>query len=61
VTGLDRLRGGPTPVPCDCTCHGNPAIAHVAPCCRPCSHCGARFQAGLEAHERTCSGTAAPA
>jgi hypothetical protein len=51
------------PVPCSCPCHGDPQIVHVAPCCRPCRHCGARFQigpgqagqAGLEAHERTCS------
>jgi len=44
-----------SPEPCHCVCHGNPAIVHVAPCCRPCRHCGTLFRAGLAAHERACA------
>jgi len=54
---IQRLIRRPVPPPperCDCPCHGDLAIAHVAPCCAACRHCGVRFSAGLEAHERTC-------
>ena len=45
------------PTPCDCPCHApvdGVALDHFMACCQPCRHCGARFRAGLDAHERTC-------
>lgn len=45
---------------CDCPCHGNPAIMHIAPCCARCPKCGGLFSAGIEEHERTCDGAPPP-
>jgi hypothetical protein len=42
---------------CDCPCHDDPQILHIAPCCGACPRCGQRFKGGLEAHQRGCSGS----
>lgn len=58
TTWLRRLLRRPAPERperCECPCHGDLAITHIAACCRACRHCGALFSAGLAAHERTCA------
>jgi len=45
---------------CDCPCHQNPEILHIAPCCYPlpCPHCGKRMDdRSLEAHIASCHKT----
>lgn len=40
---------------CDCPCHDNPQIRHIAACCGACPRCGLRFKSGLAEHERGCA------
>lgn len=42
---------------CDCTCHGDPAQMHFAPCCYPCPRCDRDIAPGrYEGHVAACNG-----
>ncbi len=50
------LATAPDPRPCDCMCHKNPLIMHVAPCCLRCPKCGVSYpRMEYPVHEHRCT------
>jgi hypothetical protein len=52
-----RIPPSPQSRAATCECHDNPLICHAWACCGRCSHCHARFVAGMAEHVAACPAT----